>query len=91
MLRLMKLGLGFAALSDKRWYILRDALAMVDCDDSKNPGAVSMEGHCYVLHHLGEGQKGVTITDLAHFTVPVSQAIVHLLGLYNVEEVIEGW
>jgi len=90
MVRLMKLGLGFAALSDKRWYILRDALAMVDCDDSKNPGAMDIEGHCYVLHHLGEGQKGVTITDSEHFTVPVSRAIVNLLGLDNVKEVIKG-
>lgn len=90
MRRLMKLGLTFAALSDKRWYILRDALAMVDCHDDKNPGAVDIDGHCYALHHLGEGQTGVTITDSAHFTVPASRAIVDLLGIDDVKEVIKG-
>lgn len=90
MLRLMKLGLTFAALSDKRWYILRDALAMVDCHDDKNPGAVDIDGHCYALHHLGGGQTGVTITDPVHFTVPASRAIVNLLGVDDVKEVIKG-
>lgn len=90
MRRLMELGLTFAALSDKPWYILRDALAMVDCHDDKNPGAVDIDGYCYALHHLGEGQTGVTITDSAHFTVPASRAIVDLLGIDDVKEVIKG-
>ncbi|KAK1835558.1 hypothetical protein QBC39DRAFT_340555 [Podospora conica] len=63
---------------------------MVDCNDAKNPGAVDVDGHCYLLHHLGPGQSGTTIYDSEHFSLPVSRAIVNLLGLDNVQEVIKG-